>query len=395
MKKITKIAALLLAAVMLCASLISCAGYGTPVMELGETQITENMIEFWLSRYKAQFVYYYGDAICQQYDLDKVDQFWGIKSDAETGETFDDVMSGFIYENAKTYLCALYLFDQLGLSLPAETVSEIDTYMDELLEEYASGSKSEFNALLSAYGVNYKLLRELYIIDEKVDFLQEHLFGVGGTIGVTKIDKENYYRENYVRMRQICIFINERPVKDDEGNYVLDDDGYTKYEDMTAAETQEARVRADDALKKLASGETFAAVSKTYDENSADDNYANGLYISKDSAMGTDAALEKIYNELVGMEVGQVKLIETEGSLHIVEKLELDEGAYDKKENEDFFKFYDSETQGYLTYEGYLRDPLFLSYINESLEKFSADIKIDEEKLKAKKLSNVEANYYY
>lgn len=395
MKIIKKITAVTLALVMLALSLVGCSSLGTPVMELGGTEITANMVEFWLSRYKAQFEYYYGNAVCQQYGLDKVDQFWPLVADPATGETYDDIMSGFIYENAQTYLCSLYLFDQFGLSLPASTVEEVDTYIADLCENYASGSKSEFNALLSNYGVSMKILRELYLIDEKVDYLQEYLFGTGGTFGVTKIDKENYYQQNYVRMRQICIFINECPEYDENGNPVLDNDGYTKYRSMTTAETQEARNRAAEALKSINSGESFLDVSKQYDENPTDDEYTGGIYMSKNSSMGTDEALEKIYTELESMEVGQVKLIETENILHIVEKLELDEGAYDKTANSDFFRFYNSETQSYDTYEAYLREPLFLEYIAESLEKFSAEVKIDEELLNKYKLSTVAANYYY
>ncbi len=395
MKIIKKITAFALALLMLTLSLVGCSSFGTPVMELGGTEITANMIEFWLSRYKAQFEYYYGEAVRSQYGLDKVDQFWPLVSDPATGETFDDVMSGFIYENAKTYLCSLYLFDQFGLSLPKETVDAVDTHIAQLCEDYASGSKSEFNALLSNYGVNMKILRELYLIDEKVDFLQNYLFGAGGTLGVTKIDKENYYQKNYVRMRQICFFINECPEYDEKGDVVLDKDGYTKYREMTATETQEARNRAAEALKSINSGSDFLDISKKYDENPTDDKYAGGIYMSKDSAMGTDAALEKIYNELQSMEVGQIKLIETENNLHIVQKLELDEGAYDKTANTDFFTFYDAELGAITTFENYLKEPLFLEYIAESLEKFSADVKIDEELLKKYKLSSVQANYYY
>ena len=111
--------------------------------------------------------------------------------------------------------------------------------------------------------------------------------------------------------------------------------------------------------------------------------------------MGTDEALEKIYNELQSMQVGQIKLIETANNLHIVEKLELDEGAYDKTANADFFNFYDAELGKVTTFENYLKEPLFLEYIAESLAKFSADIKINEDLLKKYKLSSVQANYYY
>ncbi len=395
MKIIKKITAIALALVMLALSLVGCSSLGTPVMELGGTEITANMIEFWLSRYKAQFEHYYGEAVRKQYGLDKVDQFWPLVADPATGETYDDIMSGFIYENAQTYLCSLYLFDQFGLSLPSSTVEEVDTLIADLCENYASGSKSEFNALLSNYGVSMKILRELYLIDEKVDYLQEYLFGPGGTLGVTKIDKENYYQQNYVRMRQICFFINECPEYDENGNPVQDKDGYTKYRSMTTAETQEARSKAAEALKSINSGSDFLEISKQYDENPTDDRYAGGIYMSKDSAMGTDAALEKIFNELQAMEVGQIKLIETENNLHIVEKLELDEGAYDKTANTDFFTFYDAELGALETFEQYLKEPLFLEYIAESLEKYSADVKIDEELLNKYKLSTVEANYYY
>jgi hypothetical protein len=111
--------------------------------------------------------------------------------------------------------------------------------------------------------------------------------------------------------------------------------------------------------------------------------------------MGSDPALEKIYTELQNMKVGEIRLIETESNLHIVEKLELVEGAYDDSANVDFFSFYDPESDGLLTFEGYLVEPLFLEYIAESLEKFSADIKIDTDALNKKKLSNVKANYNY
>ncbi len=394
MKKIIRIAALLLAAVMMTLSLASCGGMGNTVMELGGTVITENMIEFWLSRYKAQFVYYYGDPICQQYDLDNIEQFWHIEDESGSGKTYDEIMSEFIYENAETYLCALYLFDQYGLSLPKETEAEIDAIIDDLCEKNASGSKSEFNAMLESYGINRKQLRELYLIDEKVDYLQEYLFGAGGTLGVTKVDKEEYYQANYVRMRQICFFINERPETDSDGNLVYDTKGNVKYIDMTAAETQDARVRASEALKKINAGTAFPNVHNEFDENKQDDQYSS-IYISRDSAMGSDPALEKIYTELGNMKVGEIRLIETENNLHIVEKLELVEGAYDDSANVDFFSFYDPETDGLLTFEGYLREPLFLEYISESLEKFSADIKIDTDALNKKKLSNVKANFNY
>lgn len=395
MKKITKLAALAVALLMLLSSLVGCSSLGEPVMELEGTQITENMVGFWLSRYKAQFEHYYGTAIASQYGLKSIDEFWPLVANKETGETFDDVMSGYIYENAETYLCALYMFDYYKLSLPKKTVEEVDAYLDTLLEEFAYGSKSEFNAILKDYGINYDILRELYLIDEKVSYLEEYLFSANGPEAITPAKKEEYYQSHYVRMRQIALFINECPEVDDKGEYVLDSDGNTKYRDMTAAETQAARARCDEALKKLKGGETFATVMTEYDENTADDSYTNGLYMSADSAIGTDAALDKIYEELCDMEVGEIRLIETENNLHIVEKLPLDKGAYDVEANSDFFTFYDAELGKYVKFDYYIRTPLFLEYIENKLSEYEDVIKIDEALLKKTKISTVKANYYF
>jgi hypothetical protein len=117
--------------------------------------------------------------------------------------------------------------------------------------------------------------------------------------------------------------------------------------------------------------------------------------MSADSAIGTDAALDKIYEELCKMEVGEIKMIETENNLHIIEKLPLDAGAYNVKANSDFFTFYDAELEKYVEFGYYIRTPLFLEYIEAKLEEYKDIIVIDEELLRKTKLSTVKANYYF
>lgn len=393
-KSVLRICAALTALLLALIQLVSCSSLGTPVMTLGKTEITGSMIEFWMSRYKAQFEYSYGQSLKTAYGLSSVDSIWKVKVKDDSAETYDDMFSSYIFDNAKTYLCALYLFDQFGLKLPDSTVKKTDETINEYVTNLADGSKSEFNAILAAYGINMKILRELYLADEKVSYLLEYLFGSNGTEPITTQQIEDYYQKNYVRMKQICVFINQRPKQNEDGTYVTDSSGKTQYTTMTADENAAARTKIEEALAKIDGGEDFEKALSEYDENKADDGYKNGIYMSAESSFGNDEDLQKIYETLCEMKVGEVRELELSNSLHIIKKYELDTGAYAKAENSDFFLFNDG-TGSYQTLQQYVKTPLFLDYIKGKLDEFSADIKIDEEALSQYRISKVKSNYNF
>lgn len=393
-KSVLRICAALTALLLALIQLVSCSSLGTPVMTLGKTEITGSMIEFWMSRYKAQFEYSYGQSLKTAYGLSSVDSIWKVKVKDDSAETYDDMFSSYIFDNAKTYLCALYLFDQFGLKLPDSTVKKTDETINEYVMNLADGSKSEFNAILAAYGINMKILRELYLADEKVSYLREYLFGSNGTEPITTQQIEDYYQKNYVRMKQICVFINQRPKQNEDGTYVTDSSGKTQYTTMTADENAAARTKIEEALAKIDGGEDFEKALSEYDENKADDGYKNGIYMSAESSFGNDEDLQKIYETLCEMKVGEVRELELSNSLHIIKKYELDTGAYAKAENSDFFLFNDG-TGSYQTLQQYVKTPLFLDYIKGKLDEFSADIKIDEEALSQYRISKVKSNYNF
>ena len=393
-KSVLRICAALTALLLALIQLVSCSSLGTPVMTLGKTEITGSMIEFWMSRYKAQFEYSYGQSLKTAYGLSSVDSIWKVKVKDDSAETYDDMFSSYIFDNAKTYLCALYLFDQFGLKLPDSTVKKTDETINEYVTNLADGSKSEFNAILAAYGINMKILRELYLADEKVSYLREYLFGSNGTEPITTQQIEDYYQKNYVRMKQICVFINQRPKQNEDGTYVTDSSGKTQYTTRTADENAAARTKIEEALAKIDGGEDFEKALSEYDENKADDGYKNGIYMSAESSFGNDEDLQKIYETLCEMKVGEVRELELSNSLHIIKKYELDTGAYAKAENSDFFLFNDG-TGSYQTLQQYVKTPLFLDYIKGKLDEFSADIKIDEEALSQYRISKVKSNYNF
>lgn len=393
-KRQLKIIAAVLALVMTLLCAVSCTSRSVVVMSLGKTEITGGMIEFWMSRYKAQFEYSYGQSLKSAYGLSSVDKIWTLRVSDDSAKTYDDLFSEYIYDNACTYLCALYLFDQYDLKLPDATVKSVDAAIDDYVTNLADGSKSEFNAILAAYGINRKLLRELYLIDEKVSYLKEYLFGFDGIQPVNAQQLEDYYQKNYVRMKQICVFINEAPKINEDGTYDTDSSGNIAYRELTAEENAAARVKIDEAMQKLEGGADFETVLDEYDENRADDIYENGIYMSAESSIGNDEDLQKIYEALTDMEDGEVRQIELTNSLHIIKKYKLDAGAYSRSENSDFFLFSDG-TQGYVTFAQYVKTPIFLEYIKERLDQYAADIKIDEDLLEGYKISKVKANYSF
>lgn len=200
--------------IMMCVS--GCASRGKKLMELDGTDMTVNMYMLLLSRMKGNLASSYGFGTKALKD-----SFWDTVMDASEGTTYNDYYTSAVLENAKAYLAALYLFDELDLKLPSDTIDEIDDEMDRLVETDGEGSKSTLNAILAEYGANYKVLREAYIIEAKIAYLNDHLFGEDGSL-ISADNYEKYYQENYVRFRQI-FFFTTKPV------YQTDTNGDTVY----------------------------------------------------------------------------------------------------------------------------------------------------------------------
>ena len=170
-----RILLLTIACMLIALCFTGCSSRGKKLMELDGTDIPVNLYMLLLSRMKGNLAssYAFGATALS-------DSFWDTVIDPATGQTYDDYYTNAVLENAKTYLAAMYLFDELGLKLPKETVAEIDEEMDRLVESDGKGSKNTLNTILSEYGANYKILREAYIMEAKIVYLNDYLFGADG-----------------------------------------------------------------------------------------------------------------------------------------------------------------------------------------------------------------------
>jgi len=395
MKKTTrKILSLALAVLTVISlfGLTACSNTGKTMMSMGNAKITENMYIFWLSRQKAQFEYAYGDAIKSAFGISSVDAFWDLKISQDSDVTYDQKFTEDVFENARTFLCALYLFDEFNLKLSDETQKSIDESITKLKDELCDGSKDEFNVLLANYGINMDTLKACYEINEKVNTLREYLFAEKGPEAITTSTLEAYYQKTYVRMEQICIFLDQCPEKDEEGNYVIDTDGSIKYRSLGAAEMEVQRAKAAEALAALNDGQDFTVVAAAYNENTESDKYTNGIYLTSDNVYNSGNDAITIYETLQEMNEGEYKLVELEHTLHIMKKLPLEVGAYNNSTNTDFFVFWDTSAQDYVQFEEYVKTPLFLEYITTKLAELEGKIKVDEEIKNKHTIKSVTAN---
>ena len=212
MKSILKAVLLLTLSLMLVLSCMTgCSSKGKKMMELEKNEITVNMFMLLMSRMKGNLAssYAFGTQALK-------DSFWDTVMDASTGETYDEYYTDLVLENARTYLAALHKFDELDLELPKETIDEIDEQMKMLVESDGNGSKAALNAVLAEYGANYKILREAYIMEAKIAYLNDYLFGADGSL-ISEENYESYYQKNYVRFRQI-FFFTTKPVYETDAN---------------------------------------------------------------------------------------------------------------------------------------------------------------------------------
>ncbi len=430
MKKATKrILALIFVLVLSVSCFAGCSSKGKTLMKIEDTEISVNLYKLYLSRLKG--------ILCSSYSFGEAamaDSFWDTVMSTE-GMTYNTYYKNAILDNTKTYLAALYEFDQRGLELPKSTLDEIDKRIADFIEQDAKGSKTEFNSILAEYGVNYKILREAYIIEEKIEFLKDTVYGANGELIAENL-VDQYYKQNYARFKQIFYYtydyVYETDANGDDIYYLSDGKiAYntsavpkTDFEGKPVYDTKGDRVYVEEGSSKIAydkskgerrhktdekdgsyliadlEGEELQAVldsaAATYEKTKAndfsgfealmdkDETYPNGYYMTKDTNYDSPEVVKALFE----MEIGEVRMITSDYGIHIIMKYELEDGGYKKKDNSDFF--ISTQTGGFV-FMGDLKNQL----VSGLLEQHKSKIIIDESLLEGVDMKSVAPNFYY
>ena len=239
-----RVAALLLTITLLLGTLLvfsACADKGNPLLTLKGHTITTNQYRFLLSRVRGSLAY-------AGYSVDKA-TFWEMVVD-KNNTTYDEYFKQAALNDARRYLAALALFDDEKLTLPASYKERIDKDMDEHLSD--AGSKSALNAQLALYGVNAKMLREIYLMEAKYEYLQYHLYGKDGEKVAAEV-RQSYLEDYAVCFRQVLIrafdYVYETDTNGDD-IYYLPSENNAKVNNI-AYDTVKGSVRLDEYGKTL------------------------------------------------------------------------------------------------------------------------------------------------
>ena len=320
------------------------------------------------------------------------DAFWDswIGSPAKT---MDEYYRDNILENCKSYLVALYLFDYYELSLTEGKEAEIDEIMAEFVYTDGNGSKAQLNSVLSDYGVNYEILRDVYIMDAKIEALLLHLYGEDGGL-ITDNIKTEYMEENYVHYAHLFLpfskYVYEKDKNGDEIYYQLkedgtidlteiaydkngrlsldldknndpiylnqdndkiayqktgnvtrniltDKDGNYRTESLTDAEKNALKDEKDALLSELAdaSYDKFTSVVDRENEERdiAKEEYTDGYYIRRSEYSGSYKYLNDIIQVCDELADGAVDVVKSDYGYHIIQKRPYTAKAYELEVN--------------------------------------------------------------
>ena len=436
MKKSTRILALLCALVLLLSSLASCGGKAKALLTLYNQSLSVNTYRLMLSIRKGEMAF----AISQGYGNANSEKFWGTVID-DSSTTYDDYYTAEVFNKARSYLAALALFDELGLTLPNAYIKAVDEEMATLVAEDGEGSKAKLNSILSEFGANYDILREYKLTVKKIEWLMLSLYGENAS-KVSATVKDSYFKENYVAFQQILLsnfyYLFETDIYGDDvyynsdgsiaydvsaGNIKLIDgafvyhreDGRIAYDTENGKRKPITDEQGNQLTERYTTGEmldrlnlainlrdtasqgsapNFQRLRLAYtDEDLSDEEYSDTLSylatnVSYASISTSWSTLDAIASKLAEMEIGEIAIVQTDAGIHIVRKYLTEAGAYADERYTQWFN--DSR---YRIYD--FNSNLVNELLTTRLANYEAAIKVNTDLLKGLSLKTSPSNFYY
>ncbi len=336
---VKKTVSALLALICLFTLLCGCSEAEEYVLSYGQYGITEKQYSYWMAYYKTTFLnsfIEYGMVEESSYTED----FW--QNDAE-GQTLFDLTKQRADDYMKRLVVCMHLYDEYGIGESEDAREELHIAVDKCIAEdiTGAGSRSALNNALGKYKLNISALEEIYRIELKKTMVEEYLYGTSGAEKLTSEEKEQYYQATYARVKHVLVNTVDKYVLDDDGKKIVDTStGYYKTEKLTDSEKAEKNALAD-TLYQQAQTQDFEKLIEEYNEDEGMTYYTDGYFLTKDSSYEANflqAALE--------MKEGEVRRVESAYGVHIIKKYPLQEKAYEKEINENFFSDLEEKALG-------------------------------------------------
>ncbi len=367
-QKLRRAVSLILVAAAVLVAAPSCAKKFPAAMSYKGVEINEALYKYYVSTYKGKYLQTYSD-------LKDTAEFFD--SELTAGKTGEEVLSELIYGNISQTLISAAEFDAAGQKLTSDDTSEIDSYIESMTDELASGSRRTLNGYLGEFSINVDMLREALILEKKADLYIDYLYGDNGAKALTDDDRETYYENNYVRFQQI--YINNIKVyeTDSKGYYIQDENGNYQMRDLTDEESAEAERKIKAVREALERGDDFSELQAEYSDSK---DYTGGYYFSAESASDY---LTSVVSAAFTLDEGEWMYVDaaSPSGAFFIKRLPLDEGGYKADANSDFFDGFDDAVMGVK--------------FAEKVESLRDEITVDRDFLDSVTVKDSPANYYY
>ncbi len=361
--------------VCMCLAGASCAGSSKDyfyknkteeyIYRYGDYTVDKNFYTYWLARYKAVLMYSYSD-------IEDTDEYWN--KDYGNGSA-DVVLTAYADETVKNYLTSLYLFSKYGLSMSEDKVDSVDSQLSEILLDGFEGNVAKLNEQAYEFGINYNMLRQIYIAEAKTEIVYNYMTGALLSEKLNDELRDSYLYDNYARTTHIFISTENSYNIDEDGNIIYDSDG--KY---TAELTEEQKKEKQELIDKIddaaPNSENFSEFQKQYNEDPAVDKYENGYFVSTQTDYDT-----RYITAALSMETGEVKKVQTDDGVFYILKKPMIAKAYSDSKNKDFFPDYDKTVLDHLYWE--------------EMENYYKEIIVNEELKKGISIKTVRPCFYF
>ena len=404
----------------------------SPIFECDGIELPLFFYEFMMSRVK-------GSLARNKHKVTDPD-FWYTVIEGD-GRTYEEFYNEYVLERCKYYLAALVIFEQEGLTLPKSKLQEIEEEVQFYIEYDGKGSEDDFSASIKKYGIDAEALRRCYIIEAKYEYLMNYLYGDGELIG--DVVKDEYYKENYIRFKQILFRkykyeyqydeqgnlmyfdpATGKPVYDtknggvkydEKGSRLKDKYGVTIYFDETGKILYDTKIgrpseKLDEkgnaikiyygdvqlysrlaeaneianAIKKEDYASFEAKLAEVNEEEMIFETFTDGYYLSRleEENYFDYEYIKVILAGLEDMDVGEVMVIESEHGYHVVMRYALDDSKYN-----------DSD---YTYWFGDLDNKIIFDLFGKKIDEVLPEIIVNEENIaKARSITRVGINYDY
>lgn len=265
------------------------------------------------------------------------ESFWA--RSAGGGKTYGDILKENTDRYLKSVLVGSYLFDR-NTKLTKNDKEVIANSVAEVLEHKAGGDVDKFNEIGEPMGFTYKDFERAAELIYKFEMAKTVIFGYDAAAletGLFDAQCDEYYRENYVRVRLLVIRTDGEWATDpDTGKQVLDE-----YDEEEKAE---ALAKIKDIREKIADGRMNETAFIWHIQNEYPTDQVNderGYYFSASSAYSHNFANEggrDIVKLALSGRVGEYTECELDIGTCFIYKCELEDGAYSSYVLERFFE---------------------------------------------------------